>query len=159
MSESTNPVLPQLGFARDLSETDRAQLSAFGQWTTADPGTVVIQEGNPQDSLFLIVSGLLHVQTSTTGRPIFLDKLKTGDSIGEINIFDPSQASATVEAMEVTSLWSISKASLLQFMDTHPAAASKLVMALAILLSKRLRKTNEKVAVAQEAMSQAWGGG
>ncbi len=73
MSDSTNPVLPPLGFAKDLSEEDRKQLSAFGQWTAADPGSVVIQEGNPQDSLFLIVSGLLHVQTSTTGRPIFLD--------------------------------------------------------------------------------------
>lgn len=158
MSDSNNPVLPQLGFAKELSEEDRTQLSAFGTWTAAEPGTTVISEGATQDSLFLIVSGLLHVQTSTTGRPIFLDKLKTGDSIGEINILDPSQASATVEAMEFTNLWSISRPKLLEFMESHPAAGSKLLLALATLLSKRLRKTNEKVAVAQEAMSQAWGG-
>ncbi len=61
--------------------------------------------------------------------------------------------------MELTNLWSISRARLLEFMGSHPGAASNLVLALATMLSKRLRKTNEKVAVAQEAMSQAWGGG
>lgn len=158
MSGFSNPEVPALGFAKDLSSEDRKQLSAFGQWTTADPGQVIIQEGNPQDSLFMVVSGMLHVQTASTGRTIFLNKLRTGDCIGEMSIFDPGAASATVEAMEFSNIWSISRQSLEKFLETHPAAAAKLVIAIATQLSKRLRKTNEKVAVAQEAMGQTWNG-
>ena len=157
MSDFSNPDLPALGFAQGLTDEERKQLSSFGQWTSADPGTEVIQEGAQQDSLYLVVSGLLHVQTSTTGRPIFLGKLKAGDSIGEINIFDAGEASASVSANEFATLWSISRQRLEEFMENHPAAAAKVVFAIATQLSKRLRKTNEKVAIAQEAMTQTWG--
>ncbi|MEM7010059.1 MAG: cyclic nucleotide-binding domain-containing protein [Verrucomicrobiota bacterium] len=157
MSEFKQPDLPALGVVRDLSEEDRKALSAFGEWVDAEPGTEIIHEGQEQAALYLVVSGMLHVETSTTGRPIFLGKLKSGDAIGEINIFDPGTASATVVAKEYAYLWSISRDRLMAFLETNPAAAAKLVIAIATQLSKRLRATNEKVAVAQEAMSSTWG--
>ncbi|MFT5466970.1 MAG: CRP/FNR family cyclic AMP-dependent transcriptional regulator [Verrucomicrobiales bacterium] len=157
MSEFKQPDLPALGVVKDLSEEDRKQLSAFGKWVDADPGTIIIQEGDVQSSLFLVVSGMLHVETSTTGRAIFLGKLKAGDAIGEINIFDPGTASATVIAKEYSYLWSISRDTLMTFLTSHPDATAKLVIAIATQLSRRLRTTNEKVAIAQEAMTGSWG--
>lgn len=157
MSEFKKPELPALGIVKALSEDDRKQLSEFGEWVDADAGTEVIKEGQEQSSLYLVVTGLLHVETAAMGRVIFLGKIKAGDALGEINVFDPGKASATVIAKEYSYLWSISRERLFAFLDTHPDAAAKLVMAIATQLSKRLRTTNEKVAIAQEAMmSSTW---
>lgn len=155
MSDFQKPDLPALSIVKDLSEEDRKQLSAFGEWVNADPGDEIIKEGDPQASLFLVVSGMLHVETSTTGRTIFLGKLKAGDVIGEINIFDPGNASATVVAKDYAYLWSINREELMSFIASHPDAAAKLLIGIATQLSKRLRTTNEKAAAAQESTS--WG--
>ncbi len=153
MSDSKNHDLPALGFAKEIAEDDRKLLATFGEFTIAERGETIIEEGKPQDSLFLVISGNLHVQTSQTGRTILLNSLRSGDTIGEINIFDPGIASATVTPNEFSVLWSISRDKLQAYMDTHPAAAAQLLLNVATLLSKRLRKTNEKAALTQDSPS------
>lgn len=157
MSETKTPELPALGFATELSEEERQQMSAFGEFTVCEAGDNVINEGEPQDSLYLVVSGTVHVQMQSGGQPILLNKLRTGDTIGEMNIFDPAQASATVTAHEFSVLWGISRNRFEEFMANHPVTGNKVLLGIATLLSKRLRKTNERVSVAQNAISQAWG--
>ncbi len=151
MSESKEHDLPALGFAKELAEEERKQLAAFGTFNVAESGEHIIEEGKPQDALFLVISGNLHVQTSQTGRAILLNSLRAGDTIGEMNIFDPQAASATVSANEFSVLWSISRDKLQSYMDSHPVAAGRLLLNVATLLSKRLRKTNEKAAGAQDS--------
>tara|TARA_R110002096_G_scaffold24760_11_gene77972 strand:+ start:1821 stop:2282 length:462 start_codon:yes stop_codon:yes gene_type:complete len=153
MSSAQNHDLPALGFARTLAEEDRKLLATFGEFTVAEQGQTIIQEGKPQDTLFLVISGNLHVQTNQTGRTILLNSLRAGDTIGEVNIFDPGEASATVTPNEFSVLWSISRDKLQSFMDSHPAAAAQLLLNVATLLSKRLRKTNEKAAMTQDSPS------
>ncbi len=151
MSDVTSE-LPPLGFGRSLSEEQRRILSAYGDFTAADSGDVLITEGHPQDSLSLVVSGTVHVQTEAGGRHMLLTTLRAGDLIGEVNIFDPAEASATVVANEFAVLWSISRAKLEEFIRDHPEAASALLLSIATTLSKKLRRTNEK-AVLQQMMS------
>ncbi len=152
MSDAANPSLPPLGFAKDSLAEEREAMSAFGDFTAADPGEVLIQEGAPQDSLHLVVSGTVHVQTAQAGRNILLTSLRSGDTIGEMNMFDQGPASATVEAHEFAVLWSISRSKWDAFMAANPVISGKVLLSLATLLTKRLRTTNEKVAVAQNLM-------
>lgn len=153
MNEPGHPEIPALGFARDLTVEERRELSRFGDYVTAEPGQEIIREGDPQDALFLVVSGLVHVQTLQGGRSLLLNTLRSGDSVGEVGIFDPGPASATVCANEFAVLWSIGREKLLSYMQAQPLASAKLLLNIATLLSKRLRKTNEKVAVQQLLMS------
>jgi CRP-like cAMP-binding protein len=95
----------------------------------------------------------VHVQTEAGGRHMLLTTLRAGDVIGEVNIFDPAEASATVQANEFAVLWTISRARLEAFMQAQPSAAGKLLLSIATTLSKKLRKTNEK-AVLQQMMAQ-----
>ncbi|RFC45047.1 MAG: cAMP-dependent protein kinase [Verrucomicrobia bacterium] len=150
MSQTEPPDLPALGFARDLSDDERRQLSAYGDFTAAEDGQAIIVEGRPQDSLSMVVSGTVHVQTEAGGRHVLLSSLRAGDVIGEVNIFDPSEASATVVASGFAVLWSISRSKLDAFMHYHPAASSKVLLSIATTLSKKLRRTNEKAAVQQQ---------
>ena len=115
------PELPAMGFAADLNGEERTLLSSFGEFITANDGDMIINEGEEQNSLFLIVFGNFHVQTDTTGRTVLLGQLKSGDSVGEINIFDPGDASASVVARSLSQVWKIDRSRLEQFLETHPA--------------------------------------
>jgi CRP/FNR family transcriptional regulator, cyclic AMP receptor protein len=153
MNERSHPEIPALGFARDLNDEERHELSKFGDYVTAEPGQEIIREGEPQEALFLVVSGRVHVQTLQGGRSLLLNSLRSGDSVGEVGIFDPGPASATVSANEFSILWTIGRKELESYMQAHPLASAKVLLNIATLLCKRLRKTNEKVAVQQQLMS------
>jgi CRP/FNR family cyclic AMP-dependent transcriptional regulator len=153
MSDSPDqPELPALGFATDLSDGDRKDLGAFGEFITCNEGDILISEAKPQDSLFLVVFGSFHVQTETTGRVVLLGRLKSGDTVGEVNIFDPGNASASVVARNLGQVWRIDRTRLEDFLEAHPQAAARLMVGVATQLSKRLRKTNDKVAMVRESM-------
>lgn len=144
--------LPEMGFAKDFDLEDRKQLGSFGEFISLDNGDVLIDEGDPQDVLFMVISGVFHVQTEVTGRPILLGTLKAGDTVGEINMFDPGQASASVVAKTFSEVWRIDRARLERYLEAHPRTASRFLVYIATQLSKRLRKMNEKAAMTREAM-------
>ena len=145
-------ILPEMGFASDFDAEERAQLSHFGEFLSFSEGDILIDEGQRQDSLFLVIMGTFHVQTETTGRTILLGTLKAGSTVGEVNIFDPGNASASVVCRSVGEVWKIDRTRLEQYLEAHPRTASKLLVNISTQLSKRLRRTNEKVAMAREAM-------
>ncbi|MBL9159298.1 MAG: cyclic nucleotide-binding domain-containing protein [Verrucomicrobiales bacterium] len=148
----SNAILPEMGFATDFDIEERTQLGNFGEFIPLNDGEVLIEEGHKQDALFMVISGTFHVQTVVTGRPVLLGTLKTGDTIGEINMFDPGNASASVVSKSFSEVWRIDRARLEQYLEAHPRTAARLLVNVATQLSKRLRKTNEKVAMAREAM-------
>ncbi|HRX54507.1 MAG: cyclic nucleotide-binding domain-containing protein [Verrucomicrobiales bacterium] len=152
MSDAPKPDLPPMGFAENLSDAERIELGSFGDFITANDGDTIIEEGHEQDSLFLVIFGRLHVQTETTGRSVLLGTVKSGDTIGEVNIFDPGKASASVVAKALSQIWKIDRNRLADFIKAHPEPASRLLYNVATQLSRRLRRTNEKVAMAREAM-------
>ena len=148
----SNAILPEMGFASDFDIEERTQLGNFGEFISLEEGEFLIQEGDTQDALFMVVSGTFHVQTEVTGRAILLSTLKAGNTVGEINMFDPGQASASVVSKSFAEVWRIDRGRLEQYLEAHPRTAARLLVNVATQLSKRLRKTNEKVAMAREAM-------
>lgn len=151
MSEESTE-LPEMGFASNFDQEERTMLGGFGEFISLNEGDILIQEGHPQDSLFMVVFGKFHVQTVVTGRSVLLGILKAGDTVGEVNIFDSGNASASVVSNTFSQIWKIDRASLEQYLEAHPRTAARLLVNIATQLSKRLRSTNEKVAMAREAM-------
>jgi CRP/FNR family cyclic AMP-dependent transcriptional regulator len=148
----SNAILPEMGFASEFDLEERTQLGNFGEFLSLSDGEVLIDEGHTQDALFMVVSGTFHVQTVVTGRAVLLGTLKAGDTIGEINMFDPGQASASVVSKSFSEVWRIDRGRLEQYLEAHPRTAARLLVNISTQLSKRLRKTNQKVAMAREAM-------
>ncbi len=145
-------ILPEMGFAALFSAEERKNLGNFGEFISCNDGDTLIEEGKNQNSLFLIVFGTFHVQTATLGRPVLLGNLRAGDSVGEVNIFDSGNASASVVSKSLSQVWKIDRVRLEQYLEAHPQEAARLLVSVATQLSKRLRKTNAKVAMAREAM-------
>lgn len=145
-SEFSTPELPAKGIIEPLGDDDRLLLSSYGEFRPVHERAVLIEEGHPQNSLYFVISGTLHATTTRGGRQVLLGKISPGETIGEINIFHPGLASATVTAVEFSQVWRIDRASLEEFMNVSPLPAAHLLIGIASTLSRRLRDTNEKVA-------------
>lgn len=85
-------------------------LEAYATELHFAPGQVVVWEGQPQDALYLVLHGKLSVSQSVRGElESVLAELGPGASFGELSVFDPAPASATVTAEERAVLWRVER--------------------------------------------------
>lgn len=152
MSSSPLPELPAIGFLADLDSSHREFLASFGKFIRPSPddGATVIEEGKPQPNLYLILTGVLHVVSHAGGRKLLVATLGSGDSIGEVNVFDPGTASASVIARSECLIWQISDAELRDFFHADPEAGIEFMKGLLRLEGKRIRAMNAKFAESEE---------
>lgn len=137
--------LPAMGLVAEMSSEDRSMLASYGHFSFASQGDEIIGQGQPQGSLYFVLSGLLHAKRSDTGRDVLVGEIRAGESFGEVNIFDPGAASATVIASTPSQLWSIEGGELRSFVAAYPEAGSLLVWGVASVLSRRVRSVSEQL--------------
>jgi CRP/FNR family cyclic AMP-dependent transcriptional regulator len=145
--------LPAVGFLSDVSSEHRAFLACFGKFLRPAAGEVLIQEGDAQESLYVILSGTLHIVASHTTRPILLAAFGEGDSIGEINLFDPATASATAVVRTNCLIWTLTREELDSFLAADPVAGISVMKGLLRQVARRIRSMNEKLATAEQRAS------
>lgn len=155
MSSALNrPEIPSLGIVANLAEQDRALLGNYGEFLPVHAEQTLITEGHAQDSLFFVISGVLHVHTEVNGRTVLLTRVVAGESLGEVNIFDPANASASVTAKEFSQVWRAARADLDAFVTAYPEAGAILLCGIIQVMSRRIRHMNEKLAD-RESMTNA----
>jgi CRP/FNR family transcriptional regulator, cyclic AMP receptor protein len=120
-------------------------LSACGESTTYAIGEKVLVQGEENHHLHLVLKGRLEVLANIDGRPQKFGELKTNDALGEVSMFDPGPASATVVAVQDTTLWRITREKLAQMHEQHPKVAYRLMERICVCLAKRLREMNDRV--------------
>ena len=145
--------LPAAGFLSDVSSEHRAFLACFGKFLRPAAGEVLIEEGDEQESLYVILSGTLHIVAAHTTRPILLAAFGEGDSIGEINLFDPATASATAVVRTGGLIWTLTREELESFLAADPVAGISVMKGLLRQVARRIRSMNEKLATAEQRAS------
>jgi CRP-like cAMP-binding protein len=158
MSSSPLPELPAIGFLADMDSSHREFLASFGKFVRPHDGEALIEEDKPQPNLYLILSGMLHVVSHAGGRNLLVATLGAGDSLGEINVFDPGHASASVIARSECLIWQISEDELKGFFEDDPVAGVEFMKGLLRLEGKRIRAMNAKLADSEEksALHSFW---
>jgi CRP/FNR family transcriptional regulator len=107
-----------------------------------EPGQVVFREGDASDTCYVVREGHARaVRTHGDGRTITLATFGPGDIFGELAMFEDERRSATVEAIEPTSVVGVLGPDMRRLMGEHPAIAARLVVA----LGRRLREMNERL--------------
>lgn len=162
MSSSTpnGPELPAEGILSGLAPEHRAFLAGYGKYHRAEDGETIITEGNPQESLYLILSGKAHaVTTSGDGRVRLLAAFGPGESMGEINLFDPATASASAVSKGPSTFWTLSRMELDSLIEDDPEIGVAILRALLSQMARRIRLMNEKLATAESKSSlhEFWG--
>ena len=109
----------------------------------AEPGEVVIHDGKPSDSLYLVWDGELTCYIEDKGRKVQIGHITPGQYMGEVSIIDPGDATASVEAITNCTLLELTRSNYEKLEKTHPVIASKLIRAIDTNLINRLRASDE----------------
>ena len=143
--ELTGPQLPAVGLVADLSREDRDTLSSYGEFHLANPGDVLISQGQSHGKLLFILRGLLHAVRRDSGREVLLGPIHQGEWVGEVDLFDPGCAVCSVVVIEPVQYWAITRADFEQFLNSYPEAGVQLVIGVASTLGRRLRGVTKKL--------------
>lgn len=147
MSDSLKaPQLPALGILQPLGDEDRDILSGYGEFRPVQAGQHLIEEGMTQTGLYFVISGKFHATAIRGGHKVLLGAVEVGETIGEINLLDPSAASATVTAREFSQVWFIDSKNLESYINEYPGPAAWLLIGVGKTIARRLRTVNEKIA-------------
>ncbi|MEY4768462.1 MAG: hypothetical protein RL637_1101 [Pseudomonadota bacterium] len=110
-------------------------------------GEIIVEENSPGTEMFLIAQGsvniFLSIQiTSERFEDKGIAKLNTGDFFGEMALFSNELRTATVIAATDCEIIMIDGASLLEFMDSHPAKAYPIMRFLFETMMDRVRNVS-----------------
>ncbi|MEB3289746.1 MAG: cyclic nucleotide-binding domain-containing protein [Leptolyngbya sp.] len=123
-----------------LEDDDVDWLVSSGQRQEVEPGEVLIHEGQPSQSLYIILAGQLEVSVQAMAQ-YAIAQLASGEVVGEMSFVDGLPPSATVTALEPTVVLGLSWDTLNEKLQQDTWFASRFYKALTILLSSRLRST------------------
>jgi len=104
-----------------LADDEREALVREMDVESHDEGSVIISEGDPGSSMYLIVSGEVKVYTrAQTGSSVYLAKLGEGDFFGEVSVLTGKPRTATITASQRTELLRLDKEKLDNALSIHP---------------------------------------
>ncbi len=138
-------LLRTVSFLRGLSDEE---LAAFAHLLTTRDFTIrerIIEENTPVPALYMVLEGVVHIRRLAQKREMLLGRLGVGGFFGEINLFDPGVATASIYAMKATQVAFVDYESLRAFMSAHPATGYKMVSGMMTEMSRRLRQTSARL--------------
>ena len=130
-----------------IDDDDAEKIISFFEKVDYPVGSVVFREGDPGDFIGFVVTGKLEVkkQTEFKGNQLIIALLSSGALVGELSIFDQHKRSATVEAVEDTTMLILRSTSLEALLQQHSYTGTKLLKGLIRILALRLRKATERL--------------
>jgi CRP-like cAMP-binding protein len=144
-AERSADVVELLGRVPVFSTLEPGDLERIAQMALPrhfEPGQAVFREGDQSDTCYIVRRGHARaVRSHGDGRTITLARFGPGDIFGELAMFEDERRSATVEAIEPTSVIGVLGPDMRRLLSEHPQIAARMVIA----LGRRLRDTNERL--------------
>lgn len=154
---------------RDFTPAEVDLLGASMLRVRAQPGQMLIAEGEASDWMMILLSGTVDVRKNKVGtdgdetEPGIATRLaviKEGAVIGEMSMLDGEPRYASCGAISQVEAAVLSRAAVSRLISSHPAVGAKLLVKLTQLLAQRLRNTSSKLVKAlQKLKMHAPGGG
>ena len=130
-------------FFSDFSREDVQMLAGFMQVYRAEPGQMIIREGDVDDYMLLIIQGKVDiVKTDKRGVIQAMTSVGPGMTLGEMSMIDGEPRFATCIAIEPTTFAVLSRDAMVRIILEEPSLGAKLLIKLVTLLSQRLRQTS-----------------
>jgi CRP/FNR family cyclic AMP-dependent transcriptional regulator len=127
-----------------LNDDDVEWMLRAGQKRFVPVGGVLIEQGLPVDSVFILLEGKLAVSLRPRRGPEReLARLNAGEIVGEMSFVDARPPSATVRAAEDSTVFALSKTVLNAKLVADQGFAARFYRALAIYLSTTVRERHQ----------------
>src|SRR5215471_1384096 len=109
------------------------------------PSEVVVREGAPGVSMYIIKSGLVEVRKKdpSTGIDFLVAQLSDGAAVGEMSLLTGKPRSATVTTVQPTVVFTLTRADFRNLLTQHP----EISLGLARILAERLEDATKQVGI------------
>lgn len=138
-------LLRTVSIFRYLSDDELRAVCELLTARTVKPRERIIEEGTPVGMFYIICTGVVHIRRLAQKREMLLGRLGVGGFFGEINLFDPGVATASIYAMKPTTLAFVDYETLRTFMTGNPATGYKIVSSMMTEMSRRFRLTSDRL--------------
>jgi CRP/FNR family transcriptional regulator, cyclic AMP receptor protein len=137
-------ILARTDFFADAPPEALAAVSAAGEERQLIRGDVLFNEGDPPDSLYLVIRGRIAIAIANPidRRESVVALMEPDDLFGEMSMLDNGPRSAMARALEPTTVLAIPFEPILTMFDQHP----KLLWNVTRMLAQRIRVTDEALA-------------
>ncbi|HEV8718271.1 MAG TPA: cyclic nucleotide-binding domain-containing protein [Candidatus Binatia bacterium] len=131
------------GLLHDLDRAEAEQFLARATIIKAEPGDRIVRQGEPGDTVFVLLSGIAEVTLDESPHhPAAI--LGAGDTFGEISFLTAKPRIANVTAKAPCELIVLSGESLNRIIAKEPTIAAKVLLNLSRMLAERLAVTTSQ---------------
>lgn len=136
-----------------LNDDDIEWLLAAGGRRPVAAGGLLIRQGSPADAVFILLAGKLAVWLQPQRGPEReIARLSPGEIVGEMSFVDARPPSATVRALEDSTVFAVPKPVLAAKLATDHGFAARFYRALAIYLSTTVRERHRMLGAGPTAV-------
>ena len=136
-------VLARAGMFQGVDSDDAEALALQFETLEIPRGTVLFHEGEPGDSLYIVLAGKVKLgRRASDGRENLVAVMGPSDQFGELSLFDPGPRTATAVAVTDVRIAVLPKDPLVHWVSERPQIALQLMR----VIARRLRRTNTMLA-------------
>ena len=137
---ATGGQVRQIELFSGLSVAEAALLGTFMERSAAEPGDLIVRQGEPGGDLYVIHSGEAEVRVKGRAKaPLVLARLGPGQYFGEISLLTAGERTADVVAITPMQMMSLSRDSYLRFLS-HAAEVEEEINRTAASRSENTRQ-------------------
>jgi CRP/FNR family transcriptional regulator, cyclic AMP receptor protein len=143
-------------FFAEFSREDISILAGYMEVYRAQPGEILIREGDEGDFMVLIVDGEVDIlKKSHRAEQQHMTSAGPGMTLGEMSMIDGEPRFATCMASQPTTFAVLTRDNMAKIILDHPGLGSKILVKMVTMLSLRLRQTSARLLrVMEEARQQ-----
>ena len=131
-----------------LTDEDIEWIVGNGERERLAPGSKIITEAQPLDSIFILVDGKLMAHLEQGNRK--LSELGPGEVLGEISLLDSRPPTVSVSAVDESLVIRLARTRLFTKLESDTGFAARFYKALGVFLAQRLRQTTASMGTAKE---------
>ena len=140
--EENKAFLRRVPLFASLTDAQVETLAAASTRRAFPKGRMIVAEGEPSQSLYILLSGRAKVQRSDSeGKEVILAVLTSGEFFGEMSLIDDAPRSASVITIESCDFMAIQKETFKQMLVQSPEMCQAIMRGLV----KRLREADRKI--------------
>jgi len=152
-------LLPYSPLFEDLSLAEVCLISPFMQVYRTQTGQEVLREGDAGDFMLFVIEGRIEVFKQAGGNPPrLIAVVANGKTLGEMSLIDGHPRSATCVADAGTVVGVLTRENLAHIIREQPILGAKILMALVVMLSQRLRTTSAQLLASLDEMGRQYDG-
>lgn len=135
-------MLEKVSLFSDLDDQEITELEAIGQERSVAKNSIVINEGDDTDSLYIVLKGRANaLRSDESGRQFIVNRFGPYDYFGEMSFFDRNSRCATVITREICTLMVLPRKAFFEFAARHPGIYKNLIKA----LLEKLRRATQQI--------------